>query len=80
MILDNRRITIGEVTDDVGIPFGSCRAIFTDVLGMKRAAAKFVPKFLNLEQKQRYMDIAQEMLTSFNDNSNLLEKVMTGPL
>ena len=34
-----------EVTDDVGISFGLCQAIFTGVLGMQRAAAKIVPKF-----------------------------------
>ena len=34
MILDNRRIR--EVVNDVGILFGRCQAIFTDVLGMKR--------------------------------------------
>ena len=33
--------------DDGGISFGSCQAIFTDVLGMKRAAAKIITKFLN---------------------------------
>ena len=44
MILDNSRITIREVADDVGLLFGSCQAILTDVLGMKRAAAKIVPK------------------------------------
>ena len=32
MILDSRRITIQEVADDVGISFGLCQAIFTDVL------------------------------------------------
>ena len=37
MILDNRRITIGEVADDVGISFGSDQEICTDVLGIKRA-------------------------------------------
>jgi AraC-like DNA-binding protein len=36
MILKNRQITIREVADDVGISFGSCQAIFSDVLGMKR--------------------------------------------
>ena len=41
MILDIHRISIREVTDDVGISFGSCQTIFTDVLGMKPAAAKF---------------------------------------
>ena len=35
MILDNRRITIREVADDVAISFGSCQAIFTNVLGMR---------------------------------------------
>ena len=59
IILDNRRITVREVADDVGISFGSCQAIFTDVLGMKRAAAKNIRKMLNFEQKQSRMDIAQ---------------------
>ena len=53
MILDNRRITIGELADDVGISLGSCQAIFTDVLGMERAAAKIVINLLNFERKHR---------------------------
>ena len=36
----NGRITIKEVADDLGMSFGSRQAIFSDVLGMKRAAAK----------------------------------------
>ena len=75
MILDNRRITITEVANHLGISFGSCQAIFTDVVGMKRAAVKIVPKF---EQKQRRMDIGLEMLTTFNDDPDLLKKVITG--
>ena len=51
MILNNRRITITEDADDVGISFGSCQAIFTDVLGMKCAAAKFISKLLNFVKK-----------------------------
>ena len=58
MILDNRRIIIREVADDVGIQFGSCQVIFTDVLGMKRAATKIVSKLLNFKQKQCRMDIS----------------------
>ena len=44
MILDNRRITIRKVADDVGISFGSCQAICTNVLGMKHATANIVKK------------------------------------
>lgn len=52
IVMENRRITIREVADDVGISVGSCHTIFSDILGMKRVAAKFVPKLINFEQKK----------------------------
>ena len=45
---------------------------------MKRATAKIVPKMLNFKQKQYRLDIVQEMLMTFNDDSDLLKKVITG--
>ena len=63
MVMNDRRIIIREVADDVGISIGSCHEIVLNVLGMKRVAAKFVPKLLNFEQKQRQMKVAQESLT-----------------
>ena len=45
---------------------------------MKRAAVTIVPKLLNFEKKQCRMDIAQNMLATFNDDSDLLKKVITG--
>ena len=78
MILNNRWITIREVADNVGILFDSSQAIFTDVLGMKLETAKIVSKLLNFEQKQCRMDIAQEMLKTFNDDPDLHKKVITG--
>ena len=69
---NNRRITVREVADDVGISFDSCQAIFKDVLGMKFAAARIVPKLPNFEQKKKCrLDIAQEILTTFNDDPDL---------
>lgn len=78
MIMENRRITIREVADDVGISFGSCQAIFSNILGMRRVAAKFVPKLLNFDQKQSRMNIAQELLNEVNDDPELLKRVITG--
>ena len=78
MIFYNRRISIQEVADSVDISFGLCQANFTDVLGMKCAAVKIVPKLINIEQKQCRMDSAQEMLAMFNNNSDLFKKVITG--
>ena len=45
---------------------------------MKRAVAKIVLKLLHFEQKQRRIDIAQEMLTTFNDDSDVLNRITTG--
>lgn len=78
MVMNDRRITIREVADDVGISIGSCHDIFANILGMKRVAAKFVPKLLNFEQKQQRMEVAQESLNEVNVDSDLLKRVITG--
>ena len=49
IVIKNRQITIREVSEDVGISVGSCHAIFSDILGLKRVAAKFVPQLLNFD-------------------------------
>ncbi|XP_046975163.1 protein GVQW3-like [Vanessa cardui] len=78
IVLKNRRVTIREVAEDVGISIGSCHTIFSEVLGMKRVAAKFVPKLLNFKQKQRRISIAQELLNDVNNDPDLLKRVITG--
>ncbi|XP_046964592.1 uncharacterized protein LOC124533404 [Vanessa cardui] len=78
IVLENRRVTIREVAEDVGISIGSCHTIFSDILGMKRVAAKFVSKLLNFEQKQRRISIAQELLNDVNNDPDLLKRVITG--
>jgi hypothetical protein len=47
MVINDRQITIREVGDEVGMSIGSCHNIFSNVLGMKRVAEKFIPKLLN---------------------------------
>ena len=78
IVMENRRITIREVAEDVDISVGSCHAIFSNILGMKGVGAKFVPKLLNFDQKTRRMNIAQEMLNDVNDDPDFLKRVITG--
>ena len=52
--------------------------MFTDILGTKRAAAKIVTKLINFEQKQCRMDFAQQILTKFKHDPDLLKKALTG--
>ena len=77
MILNNRRIALREIADNVDISFGSCQAIFMDALSTKHAPAKIVPKLLNCEQKQLRIDVVQDILTTFNNDPDLLQKVIT---
>jgi hypothetical protein len=50
--MEDRRLTVREIANDIGISYGSAHAILTDDLDMRRVAAKFVPKFLSCEQKE----------------------------
>ena len=65
--MNNHPNTTTQIANYVGMAFGSWQAMCTDVLGMKPGAAKIVAKLLNIAQKNRRMDVAQEMLTTFND-------------
>ena len=70
MILDNLRITIREIADDVDISFGSCQAIFTDDLDTKRGE--------DCSNTTSHVDIAQEVLTKFNEYPDLHKNDITG--
>jgi hypothetical protein len=50
VIPEDRRQTIHDVCNRVGLSYGLCQHILADELSMRRIAAKFVPRFLKNEQ------------------------------
>ena len=78
LILHNRRLTIRETAEDVGIRFGSCQAILTEKLNMQRVAAKFVPRVLTEDQKANRVNISQELLDRVSVDENFLKTIVTG--
>ncbi|PNF28454.1 hypothetical protein B7P43_G15580 [Cryptotermes secundus] len=52
IIKEDRRRTTEEIVELSGVTWSSVQRILTDNLGMKRVAAKFVPRLLTAEQKQ----------------------------
>jgi histone-lysine N-methyltransferase SETMAR len=68
--MEDRRITVRELANEIGVSIGSVHSILTEELGMRRVSAKFVPKLLTMEQKQRRLEIAQDMLDNANSNPN----------
>lgn len=53
LVLTDRRQTIDQLSEISGISWSSIQRILTEDLGMKRIAAKFVPRALTDNQKER---------------------------
>ena len=74
--MENHRIANREVANDVGISFGSCQAIISDVLDMRCVAGKICPEIVDVDQKQCRKDIAQKLLNEVSDNPELLKRCL----
>ncbi|XP_040357135.2 protein GVQW3-like [Ixodes scapularis] len=74
----DRRVTIREIAEDVGISSFSAHSIMIEGLAMKRVAAKFVPKLLMVEQKQLRVEVSQDMLDSTNSDPDFMNTIITG--
>ncbi|XP_067937020.1 protein GVQW3-like [Watersipora subatra] len=73
----DRRVTIREVSQQTGLSFGTIHKILKDDLNMHRVAAKFVPRLLNDDQKQRRIDICSELKTAVLHDPDFLKTVIT---
>jgi hypothetical protein len=50
-MLDSQRITIRELSNELGLSFCSVQSIMPEDLGMKCITMKFIPKLLTVKQK-----------------------------
>jgi AraC-like DNA-binding protein len=78
LILEDRRLTVREIADEVGISTGSAHSILTENLHMCRVVAKFVPKLLSQEHQQLRLEVARDMLERANGDPEFLKTVITG--
>jgi len=78
MIRSNRRLTIGEISEDLNISYGSGQNILTTDLNMRRVSAKCVPPVLTVEQKQQSLSISLELRDRAASDSSFLGIVITG--
>jgi predicted transcriptional regulator len=62
LILEDHRLTIQEIADEVGISTGTAHSILTENLHMCRVVAKFMPKLLLQEQQQLRLEVMCDML------------------
>ena len=78
LVIEDRRLTVREISDDLDISIGSCHSILTQDLGMRRVAAKFVPRLLTDDQKQARLSACTDLLQCVEEEPSFLNKVITG--
>ena len=77
-IRNDRRLTVREVANEVGISIGTCHSILSDELGMKRVSAKLVPKLLTEEQMEHRIEVCKELRNRVSNDPSFIKSIITG--
>ena len=77
LVRQDRRRTIHDIAEEVGIGYGTCQRVLTEEMGVHRVAAKFVPRTLRADQKQQRVTFCTELRQLASDNETL-SRVITG--
>ena len=65
----NRRRNLRDIASKVGISIGVVRLILTDILGMSKISARWVPRMLKEDQNRSRLDISRYLLSCYEDHS-----------
>ena len=78
LVRANRRLTVRELAEEVGISIGACHEILTEKLSMHRVAAKFVPRLMTEEQKALRVTVCQELFEQAGNDETFIQRIITG--
>ena len=67
LVLNNRRLTVEDLPDMIGLSEGSVKTIMKDHLGLRKVKSRLVPKTLNFLKKSRRVDVCETMLFDYQD-------------
>ena len=65
LVICDRRRDLRSIASEVGISFGAVQSILTDILGMSKVSARWVPRMLTGDQKRTRLDISRYLLSSY---------------
>lgn len=78
LIRGNRRITIAEVAEELQVSYGSAQAMLVD-MGYRKVCAKWVPKQLTPDLKNRRVEVCTELLEAYDtEGDGLFTNLVTG--
>jgi len=65
LILEDRRISVKSVAEKLGISRERVGSIIHEDLDMRKLSAKWVPKYLNTDQKRQRCQSSEQLLEFF---------------
>ena len=74
----DRCLTVRMIAEEFHFNKDTVRNVTTENLATRKIGAKMVPKILTDEQKDRRMQVCQEILQHIEDEPDLLERVIRG--
>ena len=67
-VLNNRRIKVAELASECGISNGNVYTLIHEHLGMSKVSARWVPRHLNMQDRQQRVESSQEILEVYSTN------------
>ena len=77
LIKENRRITINELAESLGVSAGSAVKIM-DTLGYSKVCARWFPKQLTEAHKQSRLEACSELLEYCHSEKTFLQRIVIG--
>jgi hypothetical protein len=77
-LLADRRQTIHDVCDIIGLSYGAVQSILADNLNMRHISARFVPRLLSHDQKALRVSVCRELKQQATDGPNFISNIITG--
>jgi len=79
VIWENQRVTVKEVGSLLDMSVGSAHHIIHDKMKFRKVCARWVPKRLTPEMKERHVSACQELLCHYEaDGEAFLQRIITG--
>jgi histone-lysine N-methyltransferase SETMAR len=77
-VFEDRRWNTDEISEITGLSWSSCQRIIMEALMMKLVAARFMPRLLTEEQKNKRVNVCCDLQEELKNDPQFLIKVVTG--
>ena len=68
LVMCDRKGDLRSIASEVGERFGAVQSILTDILGMSKVSARWVPRMLTHDQKRTLLDISRFLRSGYGDD------------